>query len=567
MVPKFIYKTICLTFILALCLAVIPAPAYASSPLAESAIIKEQVFKFYLDPALVPDINFAKIVLVKYVNDMNFILAKNTSRRLMFNPETDIILTSTQPHSNQAAPPLPVEGFEIWAYAIHTDYLVSYGGYAGIDDGGAGVLAGLKWTKLYDPEALMPAEVADYWAQINNMLHELAHVFGAGYGEYYKLMTIQDTTEVSPLLNINILDQNDPFWSDKPDFMTDPLLRNAAQNNMPGQFDNHESLLDFVEYSKLTATIINNNYRNEAPAVDLSKINIHVVSAADELPLDDVKINIWSVGGSSPYPTQLMVDDFTNAAGELSFAWGGLSNPHNSYDFLRLIKVYKEGYTASAKYVSIFDADMAKLIGNSNSLDITIQLIKVKASAPSTPTFADVAMGDFAWSSIEQLYAANITGGCSLSPLLYCPDQIVTRAQMAVFLERGMKGSDFAPSVTQISFSDTATHWARYWIEALAFDGITSGCGNGNYCPDVPVTRAQMALFLLRVRYGADYAPPAPSGFIFQDVSANYWAAAWIEQFSVEGITSGCGNGNYCPDATVTRAQMAIFMTRAFDLP
>ena len=565
MVSNFYSRTTCLALALALCLAAIPAPAFASSPRTELTI-KEHPFKFYLDPALVPDMDFAKTVLVKYVYDMNIILAKNTSRRLVFDPETDIIITTTQPHSNQATPPLPVEGFEIWAYAIYTDYLISYGGYGGIDHGGAGVLAGLRWTRLYDPDQLMPNEVVDYWTQINNMLHELAHVFGAGYGEYYKLSTIQDTTGVSPLLNINILDQNDSFWSDKPDFMTDPLLMNAAQNNIAGQPANRENLLNFVEYSELTATIINNDYRNEAPAVDLSQLNVRVVTA-DGLPVEAANIKIWSVVGGSPYQTQLMVDGFSNEVGELGFAWGGLSNPHNSYDFLRLIKVYKEGYTASAKYISIFDADMAKLIDGSNFLNITIKLSRTNTSVPSESTFADVSIDYFARSSIERLHAAGITDGCSLSPLLYCPDQIVTRAQMAVFLERGMKGASFSPLVKQVSFGDTTDHWARYWIEVLALDGVTSGCGNGNYCPDAPVTRAQIALFLLRARHGRDYLPPTPSGLKFQDVSSNYWAVAWIEQFSEEGITSGCGNGNYCPDSPVTRAQMAVFLVNSFNIP
>jgi hypothetical protein len=144
---------------------------------------------------------------------------------------------------------------------------------------------------------------------------------------------------------------------------------------MAGQSDNRENLIKYVEYSKLTAAIINNDYRNGSPAVDLSKININVISE-DGLPIESAEIKVWSAVGSSLYQTQLMVDDFSNADGQLSFAWGGKSNPHNSYDFLRLIKVYKEGYMASAKYVSIFDADIAKLVDGSNLLNITIQLSK-----------------------------------------------------------------------------------------------------------------------------------------------------------------------------------------------
>jgi hypothetical protein len=96
-------------------------------------------------------------------------------------------------------------------------------------------------------------------------------------------------------------------------------------------------------------------------------------------------------------------------------------------------------------------------------------------------------------------------------------------------------------------------------------DGITSGCGNNNYCPNQTVTRDQMAVFLLRAKYGAGYSPPAATG-IFGDVPSNYWAAAWIEQLAEEGITSGCGNGNYCPGGAVNRDQMAVFLVRSFGL-
>lgn len=76
-----------------------------------------------------------------------------------------------------------------------------------------------------------------------------------------------------------------------------------------------------------------------------------------------------------------------------------------------------------------------------------------------------------------------------------------------------------------------------------------------------------MAIFLLRARHGSGYAPPSASGTQFGDVPASYWAADWIEQLAAVGITSGCGNGNYCPDSKVTRAEMAVFLVRTFNLP
>jgi hypothetical protein len=186
-----------------------------------------------------------------------------------------------------------------------------------------------------------------------------------------------------------------------------------------------------------------------------------------------------------------------------------------------------------------------------------------------TQTFEDVLDTYWAYSFIERLYNAGITGGCTTNPLNYCPEDTVTRAQMAVFLLRGIHGSSYSPPAVGVStgFADVPTsHWAAAWIKQFAAEGITSGCGNGNFCPDTPVTRAQMAVFLLKSKHGVSYTPPAATG-VFTDVPVGYWADTWIEQLAAEDITGGCGGGNYCPDAPVTRAQMAVFLVKTFNLP
>jgi len=186
-------------------------------------------------------------------------------------------------------------------------------------------------------------------------------------------------------------------------------------------------------------------------------------------------------------------------------------------------------------------------------------------------TFADVPSTYWAWDWIERLYNAGITTGCSTNPLMYCPENSVTRAQMAIFLERGIHGSTYQPPAVGAGtgFNDVPTsHWAAAWIKQLATDGITTGCGGGNYCPEDPVTRAQMAIFLLRSKYGAAYIPSGVgSSTGFNDVPVTHWAAAWIKQLAAEGITTGCGGGNYCPEDSVTRAQMAVFLVRTFNFP
>ncbi len=191
-----------------------------------------------------------------------------------------------------------------------------------------------------------------------------------------------------------------------------------------------------------------------------------------------------------------------------------------------------------------------------------------KFGAP--PTFSDVPPYYWAWQYIERLYNAGITSGCEQSPLQYCPAITVARAQMAVFLLKGIHGSSYSPPSVGAStgFNDVPPgYWSASWIKQLAAERITNGCGNGNYCPDSAVTRAQMAIFLLKSKYGAVYTPPPATGTKFSDVSPSYWAAAWIEQLANEGITGGCGNNNYCPDSPVTRAQMAVFLVRTFELP
>jgi hypothetical protein len=74
-----------------------------------------------------------------------------------------------------------------------------------------------------------------------------------------------------------------------------------------------------------------------------------------------------------------------------------------------------------------------------------------------------------------------------------------------------------------------------------------------------------MAVFLLKAEHGPSYTPPPCSGD-FGDVQCPSTFADWIEQLAAEGITGGCGNGNYCPLNPNTRGQMAVFLVKTFHL-
>jgi hypothetical protein len=184
--------------------------------------------------------------------------------------------------------------------------------------------------------------------------------------------------------------------------------------------------------------------------------------------------------------------------------------------------------------------------------------------------FADVGPGHFARRHIEAAQAAGVTAGCQTAPLRYCPDAPTTREQMAVFLLRADRPGESPPPCTAPGpFPDVpcASPYAA-WIAELARRGITAGCDGARYCPAEPVTREQMAVFVLRTVEAPGYAPPAcaPPG-PFGDVPCASPYSAWIRELAARAVVTGCGGGLYCPARPVTRAEMAIFLVLAFGLP
>ena len=180
-------------------------------------------------------------------------------------------------------------------------------------------------------------------------------------------------------------------------------------------------------------------------------------------------------------------------------------------------------------------------------------------------TFADAPPSNQFYDFIETIARNDVTNGCGSG--LYCPSNGVTRAQLAVFLLKSKYGSDYVPpAATGTVFSDVpASSFAAAWIEQLAEEGITSGCGGGRYCPNGVVTRAQMAVFILRAIHAPGYVPPPATG-MFTDLQLNDPFTPWVEELAREGITSGCGNGIFCPNLPNSRGQMAAFLVRSFGL-
>ena len=174
--------------------------------------------------------------------------------------------------------------------------------------------------------------------------------------------------------------------------------------------------------------------------------------------------------------------------------------------------------------------------------------------------FTDVPPTNAFFNFINVMYEKGITGGCGTNPPQYCPNATTTRGEMAVFIITAMfGGNSFAYSTTPYFADVPASNSFFKFIQKMSDLGITAGCGSGNYCPDSPVTRGEMAVFLMVARYGTvPYTyPPTP---YFADVPPSSSFFPFVQKMAQLGITAGCSVGEYCPNESLTRGQMAVFI-------
>jgi hypothetical protein len=180
-------------------------------------------------------------------------------------------------------------------------------------------------------------------------------------------------------------------------------------------------------------------------------------------------------------------------------------------------------------------------------------------------SFTDVSTAGVFYPFIETLLHHGVTSGCS--PNQYCPASSTTRAQIAAFVLLAKERPGYVPpACTTPMFLDVpASSPFCPWIEELARRGVVGGCGGGNYCPSTVVTRREMAVFALRT-LDPGLSLPACTASRYDDVPASSGFCPWIEELSRRGVVAGCGGGNYCPGAAVTRAQMGVFISATFGL-
>lgn len=186
----------------------------------------------------------------------------------------------------------------------------------------------------------------------------------------------------------------------------------------------------------------------------------------------------------------------------------------------------------------------------------------ISRAGAATATFNDVPTTNIFYTEISNIAYRQITLGCGGG--FYCPNDFVTRGQMAAFIIRSLGEFDPPTPPTQ-RFADVLPNDQFYaFIDRMAALGITLGCGGGNYCPNDFVTRGQMAAFIIR---GVGIPnPPTPATQRFTDVPPDNSFYGFIEQMALRGVSAGCSATTYCPNDFVTRSQMAAFLVRGFGL-
>jgi S-layer family protein len=185
-------------------------------------------------------------------------------------------------------------------------------------------------------------------------------------------------------------------------------------------------------------------------------------------------------------------------------------------------------------------------------------------------SFTDVPRTSGFYRFVETILHHDLTGGCGGGN--FCPAQATPREQMSVFVLVAKEGAGYQPPACVAGaelFADVpaSSPYCR-WIEELAHRNIAGGCGGGNFCPLALVSREQMSVFALATKEPAGYNPPGciAGSELFADVPASSPFCKWVEELAHRNIAGGCGGGNFCPLANVTREQNAVFVSGTFAL-
>ncbi|MEK4057037.1 glycoside hydrolase family 3 N-terminal domain-containing protein [Paenibacillus sp. FSL F4-0087] len=178
-------------------------------------------------------------------------------------------------------------------------------------------------------------------------------------------------------------------------------------------------------------------------------------------------------------------------------------------------------------------------------------------SADAEERFTDLQHSKWAEDGIEYMAERGTVAGYGNG--IFKPQGLVTRAQAVTFMVRELYPQELEKPVEgTTTYSDVPTTHPFYREIALASkNGLASGFPGGSFRPDAPLSRAETAAFLTRAYSLLEGKQPAN----WSDTK-QHWAEAPILILSSNGLVGGYSDGTYRPNQTVTRAEYAVFMSR-----
>lgn len=194
----------------------------------------------------------------------------------------------------------------------------------------------------------------------------------------------------------------------------------------------------------------------------------------------------------------------------------------------------------------------------------------VVLQSSAVASFNDVPAGTQYLDSISLMSTYGITAGCSTSPPLYCPDDGVTREQMAVFvvvaLDRALNQTDeYTPAAI---FQDVSSSSVYYpFVQRLYDLGITAGCSTNppDFCATNPITQGEMAVYIIVAWMQANNLTSFTytTTPYFTDVPSTDLYFRFVQKMRDMGFWDGCSSTEYCETSNVTRGQMAPMLMRS----
>ena len=334
--------------------------------------------QFYIDPAIAATASIATIRanLVKYVEDLNFILAKNTGRKFDFNPATGVIVTSTQPFDGIVpAGGAPQVGYQIRIWVQKSNVDASTGGFHSIHSNGDAVIKDLYWNKFYSPSALTSLQVVDYARQLRTLLRPFGNICGLSRetGNYWNLADAINPTgypsSVLPDMHafndwaVPIFNPTDTYWGTKGDYAGEPMFA------LPFPAADRAAIRATYVFSTLSAKVIRSNYRwptSNPPMASTTGLQVTVIDAESCLPLTVAQVYLDRTG---PFQTPGIIFPLPvrTGPGTYTFDWQPLGGGVGVFlDPIRVVEVTSPGYTSEFFYLTGIDLLSSGVYGSPN---------------------------------------------------------------------------------------------------------------------------------------------------------------------------------------------------------